>query len=314
MKKFLLCAAALVVAMSVNAQEKFQMNGENFGLTKELSPCPAGTVWFEGDNITVTNAFATDHKVVDCKNNGYNTVTIDGTEILTSGGVQGNDNPKDKNGFGVAMSLLPPTSGAVIEIDAKNDGWVYIVSKLSSNKSYMVFEEGTAIGYKIAMEIADSRFPNNVLNLEVKGEGEYNQLPMSLVDYNPETGEPLATGGVQWVVREVLGDKEAASANNGLGVFYFPVFAGLKYYASASGSKISWSGILFQTEEATSILVGDNTETAKPSMELLGATGIKGIVADQVNANAPIYNLAGQKVTKAYKGVVIQNGVKRIQK
>ena len=32
------------------------------------------------------------------------------------------------------------------------------------------------------------------------------------------------------------------------------------------------------------------------------------------NANAPMYNLAGQQVGKNYKGVVIQNGVKRIQK
>ena len=313
MKKFLLCAAALVVAMSVNAQEKFQMNGEGFGLTTSYSACPAGKVWYEGQNITVTNAFTTDHKIVDCKNHDYNKLTIDGQEFVTSGGVQGNDNPKDKNGIGVAMSLLPPTSGAVININALNDGWVYIVAKLSSNKSYMVFEEGTAIGYKIAMEIEDSRFPNNVLNLEVKGEGEYNQLPMSLVEYNPETGEPLATGGVQWVVREFLNDKEAASANNGLGVFYFPVVAGLQYYASASGSKISWCGILFQPEEATSIQVEGVGDPAKAPMELLGSTGIKGLVADQANANAPIYNLAGQKVNANYKGVVIQNGKKFIQ-
>jgi hypothetical protein len=35
------------------------------------------------------------------------------------------------------------------------------------------------------------------------------------------------------------------------------------------------------------------------------------VIAEQ---NAPAYNLAGQKVDKSYKGVVIQNGVKRIQK
>ena len=35
------------------------------------------------------------------------------------------------------------------------------------------------------------------------------------------------------------------------------------------------------------------------------------VIAEQ---NAPVYNLAGQQVNKSYKGVVIQNGVKRIQK
>lgn len=43
-------------------------------------------------------------------------------------------------------------------------------------------------------------------------------------------------------------------------------------------------------------------------------TAINGIEANAEEANAPIYNLAGQKVTKAYKGVVIQNGKKYMQK
>ena len=43
-------------------------------------------------------------------------------------------------------------------------------------------------------------------------------------------------------------------------------------------------------------------------------TAINGIEATAEEANAPIYNLAGQKVTKAYKGVVIQNGKKYVQK
>lgn len=44
-----------------------------------------------------------------------------------------------------------------------------------------------------------------------------------------------------------------------------------------------------------------------------GATGIQS-VKDENTANGEVYNLAGQKVDKSYKGVVIQNGVKRIQK
>lgn len=44
------------------------------------------------------------------------------------------------------------------------------------------------------------------------------------------------------------------------------------------------------------------------------ATAIKNIDADAADANAPIYNLAGQQVTDSYKGVVIQNGKKRLNK
>lgn len=50
------------------------------------------------------------------------------------------------------------------------------------------------------------------------------------------------------------------------------------------------------------------------AVEKFGPTGITNITADEAAKNAPVYNLAGQKVTKAYKGVVIKNGKKMIQK
>ena len=43
-------------------------------------------------------------------------------------------------------------------------------------------------------------------------------------------------------------------------------------------------------------------------------TNIKDITTEAADANAPAYNLAGQKVSKAYKGVVIKAGKKFIQK
>ena len=44
------------------------------------------------------------------------------------------------------------------------------------------------------------------------------------------------------------------------------------------------------------------------------AAGIKNVQTIEVNENASIYNLAGQRVGKDYKGVVIQNGKKFIKK
>lgn len=46
----------------------------------------------------------------------------------------------------------------------------------------------------------------------------------------------------------------------------------------------------------------------------LNQTGINNITTDAANANAPIYNLAGQQVSKDFKGVCIQNGKKFINK
>ena len=46
----------------------------------------------------------------------------------------------------------------------------------------------------------------------------------------------------------------------------------------------------------------------------VSAAGIKNVQTIEVNENAPIYNLAGQRVSKDYKGVVIQNGKKFVRK
>ena len=43
-------------------------------------------------------------------------------------------------------------------------------------------------------------------------------------------------------------------------------------------------------------------------------TAIETIQAAQPDANAPMYNVAGQRVSKNYKGVVIQNGRKYVVK
>ena len=44
------------------------------------------------------------------------------------------------------------------------------------------------------------------------------------------------------------------------------------------------------------------------------ATGINAINAATIDANAPAYNLAGQKVDSSFKGIIIKNGKKMIQK
>ncbi|MBQ7421294.1 MAG: hypothetical protein IJV27_04040 [Prevotella sp.] len=310
MKKFLLSTAALVAAMSVNAQV-LQINAEdNLGLGSDAVALTAGTsLGSIAGVIDAAVAFDDSYKALDCKNNDYNKVLIDGMEVLTKGGVQGNTNPSSGDGS-PANTLLTPVSGAVTQLTAQKDGYVYIVSKLSSNKQYTVFEEGAPIGYSLAMEIIADQVPSKVLSYTLVGEGEYNNLPTSMAP-------------IPWVERIALNIPTYTDADgnvkyeyeikkNGLGVIYFPVFAGCKYLVCASGSKISWSGLAFTETPATNVTVA-NDEGA--SLQIVGGTdGINTITAEKANANAPIFNLAGQQVNKAYKGVVIQNGTKFIQK
>ena len=241
MKKLLFCVIALVAVVSASAQI-FKVDVAAHGITSGGNPVAAGYEWGKiSDVLTISNAFATNHKTVVCTTNNYKKVIIDGNEIDASDGIQGNDNPKDEDGGNPALTLKPAVSGAVIKIEAKKNGWVYIVAKLSTNKQYMVFEDGAPMGYKIAMENNDARVKDGVLNLEIKGDGKY--------DYISDGRQ------IQWVIREYLNDVEAATAGYGLGVFYFPVIEGCSYLAHSTGSKIPWSGIYFSETEVKSVSV-----------------------------------------------------------
>ena len=114
-------------------------------------------------------------------------------------------------------------------------------------------------------------------------------------------------------------------------------YGSLSYYISDDGTTENelqvYGGLSFEGKKFTSvddIKVGDvvvvygklkkyNTTYELDKDNILislngKTTGITNITTDEAAKNAPVYNLAGQKVTKAYKGVVIKNGKKMIQK
>ena len=61
----------------------------------------------------------------------------------------------------------------------------------------------------------------------------------------------------------------------------------------------------------------DNTSTPELTngyiYSLNGTTGINDVTAEKFNADAPVYNLAGQRVGKDAKGILIQNGKKFVK-
>ena len=73
------------------------------------------------------------------------------------------------------------------------------------------------------------------------------------------------------------------------GLVTFDVTSGKKYAVYCTGSKLGYYGFKFDTT--------NNINVVKAAEN-----------------NAPTYNLAGQQVGKDYKGVVIQNGRKVINK
>ena len=298
-KVFLLAAVAF--ATSVNAQV-VQFDAEAMGLTSSVSAVTAGTSLGTNAALDAYIAFDDSYKAANIKNDDYNVVKIGSAEILTKGGMQGNTNPTDADGTNPANSLAAPNKGCAYGFDAKADGIVYVVAKLSSNKQYVVFEDGAPIGYKAAMEIVDKDFPNNILSVEVKGEGEYNVVKESIAK--------LAV--------IALNNAEATSAQsavNGLGVVWFPVAKDSKYLFMATGSKASVSGLYFTTAEEDVVVEGTDSDAPKDAFKIYSAdpTGIANVAAAKAE-NARMFNLAGQEVSKNFKGIVVVNGKKFMNK
>ncbi len=302
-KVFLLAAVAF--ATSANAQV-VQFDSEGLGMTDTAAEFAAETALGSNDAIDAYIAFTDSYKASNIKNNDYNVVKIGGNEVLTKGGMQGNTNPKDVNGNSpagnVAEGTAPsvPVSGCVYGITAKADGIVYVVAKLSSNKAYTVFEDGAAIGYKAAMEANNAAFADGKLFVEVKGEGEYN----------------LVTTAIDQLEHIATGDPASEIKVNGLGVIWFPVYNGGKYLFNACGSKASVSGMYFATAEQDVVVEGTDSEAPKDAFTIFSAdpAGIANVAATAKAENARMFNLAGQEVGKNFKGIVVVNGKKFMNK
>ena len=83
--------------------------------------------------------------------------------------------------------------------------------------------------------------------------------------------------------------------------------------------KISQGGYFIQWGQGDYKTWGVYTEPKEnavlPYLYVLdNSSSIGGITADKEDANAPVYNLAGQRVSKDTKGILIKNGKKFINK
>ncbi len=121
--------------------------------------------------------------------------------------------------------------------------------------------------------------------------GVYNNGKTILVKLDNYSGEDVTFKAIdsEGADVEVTDGKVAEKL---YGAVVFSVEAGKKYAVGLSGSKMGFYGFKFET-------------------------GTAGINATKVNANANVnanaYNLAGQKVSESYKGIVIKNGKKVVK-
>jgi hypothetical protein len=312
MKKILLSAMALVAAMSVNAQVEIGAMtqeradaifvGEPNTAQKDKTDLTnwkldAGTVLFQTESVVCTNLFSDDYgyaKTGLSKNN----VKVNGEDFGSVTGIQGS-----VNGPGTAASTGEfPTQGCVYHFVPSKDGYLYVMHKASANKNYVVFEEKTRIPYIFSAETGAYDLATIEGATVTDGEGITTISP----DY--------AIGKAQ----EIIGEDGKGA---GTCVIKFQVFKDLAYDVLATGSKMTTAGFVFDTDGKSTITLETANEDGSVDVTTLlkdGAIpgspdGILAVKTAKAQSNV-LYNLAGQKVNSNYKGVVVVNGQKMIQK
>ena len=260
MKKFLLSAAALMAAMSMNAQvESAFIDADNVfagieetkwtddkGKEQSGYPVEAGHVLCASDNVTMKIAYQENGKITALagENDNAKTVTIGGVTYKATKGVTGNQNP-------TASITEASTNGFVIQFDVKKDGYIYAICKLSSNKPYYVWEgkagEGEAlVAYSLTMHMLDETTPIGAeLNytLPADADGYFDASAADADKYTDGTA-------LRWPEKIVLGAEAADVKKNGLGIIKFPVYADAEtYLLHATGSKVSIDGFVFSPTE-----------------------------------------------------------------
>lgn len=326
MKKSLLFAALLAGVMSANAQTEicFSDKAVEAGLTGDKATFPGGTVVGESESVTMKLAYEDSWGTTDIAFKGYNGAIVNGTEVqFVKSGVVGNTNPTPNTLDG------GPTVGGVLQFDVKKDGYLVVFGKLSSNKPYYVWEGVVGQGeepvaYALHMDWSDAA-QDAYPTIDYELPADDNLLDLGAADID----KYVANNTIKWPERIVTGDDESSVAKNGVGAIIFQVYKDAEtYLVNATGSKISTCGAVFTTEPITQLILtgtgSEDTEAPEP-LALIGevgdytgggegeGAGINNVIIVNAEPNA-IYNLSGQKVDENYKGVVVKDGKKMIQK
>lgn len=322
MKKSLLFAAALCAAFSASAAvEVCFMEAESMSLG-DKPVFPEGKVLAESENVKFMWGSEGETSAQNCDFNGFKYLIVDGEMVTLVPGIGGATNPAAVNVFD------GPTYGGVqYHIQVNKDGWLIVPSKISSNKNFYAYE-GTFAGgmsllaYTLGMDIQNGDYPDltyGVYTLPADADGYCDLAAANIEDYT------FGGTAIAWPIRIFTKNAEAASAGNGTGALVFPVYKdAVDYWVFATGSKMNTCGAIFVDKDPAGAApnvtaycpeTSDRAEKAFAITGELQGAGIEDIIANEVaDENAPMFNVLGQRVNESYKGLVIKNGQKFINK
>ncbi|MCR5696314.1 MAG: hypothetical protein K6G73_04985 [Marinilabiliaceae bacterium] len=248
------------------------------------------------DNATITIQPKTEYKEQQVITEGVLTLTL------------GEFNSNNYGDAYTTQSTTVTTDAALEGSEIANAGWLVSLAGSANPK-----KDGTG---------ANGTIPNN---------GNYWKVSTTEDGYIT-IGVVLNAQKAFWIVYEKDGEVVAASSASDNSLTYegfksedkvyanydFAATAGTTYYVYCNGSKLGLMGVKYSSTLESTNDDSDNNSNNEPSdngSEEGGTiTAITTNSADQINENAPVYNILGQKVDKNAKGVLIQNGKKYINK
>lgn len=324
MKKIFTLVSVALVALTMNAQESWYVNNEDGTLKSEYvantDPSQASVVEFSTTNVKGTHvsgpvAGYIDGELVDGKletNYDNSWGNISKKDLSKDGSVapfyyvQGKGNPVniDKVTF---EEIMTDGVGTGVYRAYWNDAYYSPDGSngLPSNGTYVTLTpsiDGTLKvgvwvnkGNRDVYVVKGSDMKALALGTDVIASGYINGKNNEVEESSPLAGYPVYQENIP-----VKGTE------------------GSDAYVLGEGNQAAWAYLTFAaTANETYYIFNKSTQIGFGGFEFTAGTdtGIAGVeVEEQNDPNAPVYNLAGQRVGKDAKGILIQNGKKFIRK
>lgn len=323
MKKIYTLAALAFCAMNINAQEKWTIHEAKDGeevLKAEYTPNAdanaMSVVTFATENVTGTHtsgpiAGYKDGETTPLEPNVDNSWKNMTVKKLSSDGsvepfyyVQGNGNPVDISKVTweeITSDGVPtgkyraywndayynpdgtnglPTNGTYVTLTAKKDGVMKVAIWVNKGNRDVYVAKGSD-----AKALA--------FGTDVKVSGYVNGQNWDVADDSPLKGQPMYQEDIPVKGTEGTDAYIIGAGNQAVWVYLtFNAVANETYYVFNKNTQMGFGGFEFTA----------------------GTSGVSDITAETEDPNAPVYNLAGQRVSKNAKGILIQNGKKFIRK
>ena len=198
------------------------------------------------------------------------------------------------------------------EIELKSTGKTTITAKFAGNDEYEAGEVSYTLTVKAASTVDISNTPETAytvakaIELITAGEGlETSVYVKGIIVSIEEVSTEF--GNATYII------KDNATDENGIKVFRGKFLGGESF---TSADQIHENDVVVVYGKLTYYTSKNENQIGSSNIYSLNGltTAISDIKAEAINENAPIYNLAGQRVNKNAKGILIQNGKKFINK